>query len=220
MTTSAVGSTASSAGSTASGMAKAFRQADFLKIMLTEITNQNPMDPTDTSKMVDGMQKLQELANTTYQKYRSDITWAQNLVGKSVNVQQSSLTEAEKKALVDKGVNVDVGYGSVDGTVTSFRMVEETVYVTVQPADPTATAKEYPIDNVKQITPDARDPSVLANVAGNLLGRKADYWGASATDRASGTVSDVSWGSDGEILLTIGGKQVPYSHLVGISSAQ
>ena len=37
----------------------AFRDADFLAIMLAELANQDPFEPQETSKLVDNMRKLQ-----------------------------------------------------------------------------------------------------------------------------------------------------------------
>ena len=89
-------------GGAAETSQSAFRNADFLKIMLNELQNQNPLEPQDTGKLVENMQKLQDLANTTYSKFRNDIRWAQDLVGKSVEVQQVQGTPKEGRDLEEQ----------------------------------------------------------------------------------------------------------------------
>lgn len=193
--------------------AQAFRNADFLKIMLSELSNQDPMKPQETSAIVENMQKLQELANTQYTKFRSDISWGQQLLGQTVNVQQQMIGENEKQTLVNAGLNPDVGYGNKDGKVTSFRQVGETVYVTVGEFD-------YPIDNVKQVRPQAQtgnDPDYLANIAGNLLGRTVGYRLDDGT-MSQGQVTHVGYDTLGAVMLNINGLAVPYRNMIQIAT--
>ena len=185
---------------------KAFRQADFLKIMLAEVTSQSPFDPQDTGKMVENLQKLQELANTTYAKYRADITWAQQLVGQSVSVQQSPLTAAELQEATEQGLRPDVGYGQVTGPVTSFRTVKEKVWLTVG-------GKDYPIDNLKQVQPESAS-TALGSAAAAALGRQVG-WIDDAGQPRSGLVREIRQGADG-VILRIGDQDVPFARIRSI----
>jgi hypothetical protein len=199
--------TSTSASSPLASQNQAFRNADFLKIMLSELAHQDPMSPQDTSKIVENMQKLQELANTQFTKFRADVSWAQNLLGKEVNVQQSIIGEQERLQLVSQGLKPDVGYGSVTGKVDSFRQVGETVYVTVGD-------KDYPVDNIRQVVPEQQNnPQRLTDIASDLLGLTIGFYRETATDVGQGAVTNVSYGSDGEVMLTVGNEQVRYSHL-------
>lgn len=211
MATAGVTSTTSASG-LLDAQAQAFRNADFLKIMLSELAHQDPMQPQETSKIVENMQKLQELANTQYTKFRADLQWGQQLMGKNVNVQQQMIGEAEKQKLINAGLHPDVGFGNKDGKVTSFRQVGETVYVSIGDFD-------YPIDNVKQVRPDAEtgnDPDYLSNIAGNLLGRTVGYK-LDDGKMAQGKVTDVGYDTTGEVMLNINGLAIPYRNMVKIS---
>ena len=157
------------------------------------------------------MQKLQELANTQYTKYRNDLNWAQQLIGQQVNVQQIVTNDAGKKKLVDAGLNPDVGYQNVSGPVSSYRQVGEQVYLTV-------SGHDYPIDNVRQVVPRTNDPAHLETVASHLVGYKIGFSRKDATDVGTGVVSNVAFGADGEIMLTVGTEQVPYSHVHSIGT--
>lgn len=185
-----------------------FRQTDFLSIMLSEITHQDPFKPTETSKMVENMKMLQELANVQYQKFRDDIGWAQDLVGQTVTVQQVNVKPDEAMNLVERGITPDLGYGTVEGEVETYRTVGETVWVTIG-------GKDYPVDNVQRITPRGTDPATLAGVADSLLGRRATYLKDDGTT-GTGTVSDVTWDDAGDITLTIGGQKIPFAAVRGL----
>lgn len=203
-------SSSSSASSSIDGQQKAFRQADFLKVMLTEITNQSPLDPQETSKLVENMQKLQDLANTTYAKFRADVGWAQDLVGKDVTVQQVNADADELEKLRNKGVNPGTGFSNVNGRMTSFRVVDETVWVGVE-------GKDYPIDNVKQVLPNARDGAHLAEVAQSLLGRPVTY-SKDGGGTSTGLVSGVGYADDGSIVLNVNGEVVKQDSLLRINA--
>jgi flagellar hook assembly protein FlgD len=205
----ATSSKTDTAASAVDSSMKAFRQADFLKIMLTEVTNQSPLDPQDTGKMVDNMQKLQELANTTYTKFRNDVKWAQDMVGQTVSVSQQALTPDEKTKLVNKGLAPDVGYAQKTGVVGGFRVVDEVVYVGIN-------GKDYPIDNIKQVLPKGKDDSYLSQVANQMLGKTVAYADETGAIQ-SGAVKAVKWGDNGEdISLQIGDKAVDFAKVVQI----
>lgn len=213
MPVNAVGS-ASAGNATAANtldQQKSFRETDFMKIILAEITQQDPFKPQETGKIVDDMQKLQELANSKYEKFRDDQRWARDLIGQPVTVQQMAITKAEADKLRDQGIAADVGYGSKIGEVETYRVVGETVYVSVD-------GKDYPIDNVKQVQPKQRDGAYLAELSEGMLGRRIQYWGETPTDLAEGVVTAVSL-NNGDISLTVGGKQVPLDHVKRIGLA-
>ena len=207
-TTSAVSSSTSAGPTQSTDSASAFRNADFLKIMMAEVTNQSPLDPQDTSKLVDNMQKLQELANTTYTKFRDDLRWAQDLMGQSISVSQQPLTPKEKEKLVNQGLNPDVGYQQAAGAVSSFRVVNQTVYVQVN-------GKDYPVDSIRQVLPKAHDESYLAQVANQLIGRQVVYNGADGKP-ASGLVRSVQWDKDNQLRLEVGDKAVSFGDILQI----
>ncbi len=210
-TTSGVSGTSTGGGATPTDSTQAFRNADFLKIMLAEVTNQNPLEPQETSKLVDNMQKLQELANTTYQKFRGDINWAENLMGQTVSVQQQALDPKQKEALTNKGLNPDIGFQQVSGKVTGFRVVDQVVYVQVG-------AHDYPTDNVKQIVPDNHNAQYLATMADQMLGKTVVYTKADGT-AGNGKITSVSYDKDSELVMEIGSERVPYKNIKQIGVA-
>jgi flagellar hook assembly protein FlgD len=180
--------------------------------MLNELQNQNPLEPQDTSKLVENMQKLQDLANTTFTKFRNDIRWAQDLVGKQVEVQQVQGTPKQIEAWKNKNLVPDVGYLPVTGTVEGFRVVDESVWITIG-------GKQYPADNVKQVQPETaqQNSARLFELAGASLGRGITWY--DQDDKAvSAKVTDVRMDAAGQVLLIAGGQTVPWSAVKRISA--
>jgi len=203
--------TASSASS-AKASQQAFGSADFLSIMLSEITNQDPLNPSDTSKMVESMRQLQSMANTTNEKNRADITWAQQMVGSMVNVTQVVANEAQRTAYINYGLNPDVGYANKDIRVDGFRVVNQEVWV--QASD----GKNYPIDNVKQVLNNRFDTTALVETSNRLLGMNVSYISDTAKGtRSTGVVTSVGYNTDGKVTLAVNGGYVSYDSVVGIS---
>lgn len=202
-----------SAGGSQDNVQSAFRTADFLKVMLSELKSQDPLSPQDTSKIVENMQKLQELANTTFTKFRNDVRWAQDLMGQSVNVQQQGgLSEKEIADLASRGLTPDIGFANKEGTISSYRVVGEQVYVQVGDFD-------YPIDNVKQVTPKAKDPDTLTRIANELMGRSVGYQDKDHKAQ-QGTVTAIGWAKDGtsiDLELNGGKVTIPYASITAIT---
>ena len=184
------------------------READFMAIMLSEITNQDPFEPTETGKMVENMQKLQELTNANFEKFRDDIRWAQDLVGKEVTANQAYLTEREVQGLKDRGVDPELGFGVVEGRIDSYKVIGETVWVSVDD-------KDYKIDNIQQIKPPGADNMGNTNLADSLLGKQVTYIDDTLVP-VTGTVERVTWNGD-DINLTVDGKSVPFTSIKGLA---
>ncbi len=215
MTTNIAGTTAAGSSSNAAAAKanqQAFGSADFLSIMLSEITNQDPLNPSDTSKMVESMRQLQVLANTASEKFRADVTWAQQMVGQMVNVTQVVATPEQQQDMKDVGLNPDVGYGNKDIRIDGFRVIDQTVWVQAQ------DGKQYPIDNIKQVLNNRFDTDALAEISNRLLGMRVGYLsGIDGTTRKEGVVTGVGYDSDGKINLAVDGGYIRYDDVIAIS---
>jgi flagellar hook assembly protein FlgD len=216
MTTSSISGlngTNSSSGTVSAAKAnqQAFGDADFLTIMLTEITNQDPMAPSDTSKMVESMRQLQVLANTANEKFRADVTWAQQMSGSMVNVNQVGATEKEKTAYINAGLVPDVGYANKDIRVVGFRVVDQTVWVQGD------NGKDYPVDNIKQVRNNQFDTNALVETSSRLLGMRVGYLSGIDKTRTEGVVSSVGYDSLGKVVLGVNKGYVNYDDVVSIT---
>lgn len=212
MTSIAATSTLTSATAAASGSSSAYSGMtadDFIVIMLTELLNQDPLEPSKTSDMVVNMREVQELLNAQQEAERSDLEWASNLVGRTVTVSQSLLTQTEYDTLVDAGLSPDIGASSVTGTVTGFRSMSGSIWVSIDGHD-------YPVANVTSLDTAATTAATISELAAALVGRTVGYADATA-GAGSGTVTAVGVADDGSIALTVDGTEVPFSSLVSVS---
>lgn len=181
---------------------------DFVKIMLTELSNQDPTDPQKTSDMIANIREIQDLEQTKQEQKRSDLNWAGDLIGRGVTVSQSLVTNDQYDALVDAGLNPDVGSSTVTGTVTSYSIVNGEVWLKIGEND-------YPIDNVQSLAQKETDPTTFADLAGNLLGRTVEYEDASG-DLVSGTADGINSDGDGGYTISVDGAEVSISQLRSI----
>lgn len=187
----------------------AFRDADFLKIMLSELANQDPMEPMETSKLVENMQKVQDLANTRFERFRNDLSFAQEVMGKGITVTESNISEDEAQTLKDRGLNPAVGFDVVTGQVSSFRVVGEQVWVNIED-------KDYKLENLQRIEPETDGIDGKIGLANDLLGFFVSYSADTQGDNGAGLVSDIQWDQSGEVFLSVGGKFVPYENITSI----
>lgn len=203
--TSIAAAQSSSASSSSSDAYSGLTTDEFIKIMLTELVNQDPMEPAKTADMVENLREVQSLLASQQEEQRADLSWAGELVGRTVTVSQSLVTNSEYNALLEDGLNPDVGAGSVTGNVTSFAVVDDQVWIEVDGHD-------YPIDNVTSLDTASSTASTLTELGASLSGRTVSYEDASGTVR-SGTVTSVNLADDGSFTMTIDAVEVAFSSL-------
>lgn len=208
---STLSTTATTSSSSSTDAYSGMSSGDFIKIMLTELTQQDPFEPSKVSDMVTNIREIQSLLSAQEEDQRSDLSWGNELVGKTVTVGQTLLSESEYSGLVDDGLNPDVGSGTVTGTVTGFKVIDNQVWVGVGGLD-------YKIDNVQSMTPSTTnaDTSTLAEICGSFIGRTAGYVDAAGTAQ-SGVISSIKIGDDGSYTLVIGDDEVAFSSLTSVS---
>lgn len=112
----------------------AVSREQFLKILVTELTSQNPMDPLDNSQFLDQLVSLQSLEQTaamtdsfrTFERFLQ-MSSASSLIGKTV------------KGLDEKGA-------TVQGVVSKVVLDADKVQLVVG-------SKKVPVNSVQEITP-------------------------------------------------------------------
>jgi len=207
---SSIAATSTSTSTSSTDAYSGLTSADFMKIMLTELTQQNPLEPADTKDLIANLRELQGLLTEQVAKKRSDLSWASELVGQTVTVSQSLVTNDEYNGLVDSGLTPDIGASSASGTVDSYKVVDDEVWISVGGYD-------YPIDNVTATTPasGASNLATLAELGSSLNGRTIDYLDSSGSI-VSGTVTGVNIGDDGEYTLTVAGEEIRFSAMQSV----
>ena len=123
----------SSTPAAVTGGTKALSSADFLNLMIHQLSNQDPLNPTDSNQLLTQMSQISNLqSNSDMQASLASLTLQQsigaggNLIGKTIN-----------------GID---GYGNaVSGIVTSVKVIDKNVYLELD------NGHDLPMKNVTQI---------------------------------------------------------------------
>jgi len=94
---------------------KTLGQSDFLKLLTTQMTNQDPMNPISDTNQIAQLAQFSSLQSMNSLLTNSQLEGASNMIGKTVTASDSS------------------GY-SVRGTVDAAQMSSGSVYVTIDGA--------------------------------------------------------------------------------------
>jgi flagellar basal-body rod modification protein FlgD len=113
----ATGSTSVSSSTSVTGEAKQLGKQDFLKLLLAQLQNQDPMKPMDDTQMIAQMAQFSALEatqalNSTIQNSSNNQTIAQagGLIGKYIQANQAD-------GSIDSGVVSGVNFTTTDGVV-------------------------------------------------------------------------------------------------------
>ena len=127
--------TGSSSSDTVSGSQQTLTQNNFLQLLVSQMENQDPLDPQSDTQMAAQMAQFTSLQQTTAMSSSLSMMQADTLVGSTVNVQVDSKTSAS---------GVVSGVALVSGTPEV--MVNGTDYALSQitPITPAATGNTPP----------------------------------------------------------------------------
>jgi flagellar basal-body rod modification protein FlgD len=95
---------------------------DYMKLLVTQLQNQNPLDPMDNNQMASQLAQLSQLEqietlNTKFSDVvaTSQRSYASSLIGKQVSF---TVTDASGNPLTDDSGNDQIASGAVDGIIT------------------------------------------------------------------------------------------------------
>jgi flagellar basal-body rod modification protein FlgD len=108
----------------------------FYKLLISEMKNQNPLEPMSNTEFVSQLASFSALQNQSQSLYYANASYASSLVGKTVTVARSS----GSKLLVDTGV------------VESLQLVDGEFMVSVN-------GKQYTLANIMTIDANTRTPT-------------------------------------------------------------
>jgi flagellar basal-body rod modification protein FlgD len=114
---------------------KQLNSSDFIKMMITQLQNQDPMQPAKNEELMAQMAQIGQLqASTQLQDTLKTLT-LQNQIGSAGN-------------LIGKAVEgLDVNQDKINGLVTSVRVTQDGVYLELD------SGKELALQNVTGIAP-------------------------------------------------------------------
>ena len=95
-------------------------QADYMKLLITQLQNQNPLEPLDNNEMASQLAQFSQLQqlesmNTSFAKVlaTTELTYANSLIGKEVSFMLETETGATD---ITSGI-VEQVYNNVDGEI-------------------------------------------------------------------------------------------------------
>ena len=207
--TSAVNSAtlANSTKSSSNGMS-ALSSSDFMKLMITQLSNQDPLNPTDSNQMLGQISQISTLqSNTAMTQSLSTLTLQQsigaggNLVGKTVT-------------------GIDTDGNNITGVVNGVKVMNNKVYLAV--TDSNGNTNPMSMENLTQISNATSDASLvqqgmqtlaqqqsLGN-ASSLIGKYITATGSGNTPVA-GNVTGVALNQGAVYLKLDNGLSVPAS---------
>ena len=197
MPTSAVDSTTSSAS--ASSSVNRFAEMDseeFLKVLITELQNQDPLNPSDSTKVLEQLSSIRNIESQTQLQSQLESLVSQNSV--------SSASRMIGQYVVGK----DEDFNDVSGIVESMRIEDGEPILVVN--DGSATGARVPADSVSEVY-DLSDydsqvtqsllTSMLVLNSNDLIGRGVEGTDADGETR-SGIVTGVSL-QDDELMVEL-----------------
>jgi flagellar basal-body rod modification protein FlgD len=133
MSTTAVGSSTSSSASTGTNSKMNLKTEDFIKLMITQLQNQDPMEPAKNQELLAQMSQIGQLQTSEKLQgtlsqfgFQSQLASAGSLIGKTVT-------------------GMDAQQNDVDGIVTGIRVEDDTVNLELD------NGKTLPLSNVMTI---------------------------------------------------------------------
>lgn len=131
-TTGSTNSTSSSSSTTSAN--NSLTANDFIKFMVTQLQNQDPLDPTDSNEMLSQMSEIGQLQSST--DLQNSLT---------TMVQQNQIASASN--MIGKYVEgTDQNSNQVSGSVTAVQVTTNGVNLTIDTGD------TVPLNNVTAIT--------------------------------------------------------------------
>lgn len=217
---SAANSTSTTSTSTSTGQTQTLGQDAFLKLLMAQLSNQDPLQPSDPTTFVTQLSQFSMVEQSVQQSTTLN----------SIASQLQGLSGTQATALVGKNVTVQNTGMQWDGTFATTANVTlagaaQSVSVAVQDSQGN-TVRTMTLGpqqaGVLPITWDGRTDAGQAAPAGsysiNVSATAANQQSVAVSQTVSGQVSQVSLNNGVASLTLSNGTVVPISQLVGVSA--
>jgi len=193
----------------------ALGKEDFLKMLVAQLKNQdplNPMDGTDFTAQLAQFSSLEQLANLNAQIQNQALSMTSMAHSQAVNMIGKSVTVTETNSLAANGKPIEIGYSLAgDASQVLVRILDGSGNVVK-----TLTATDQK-SGQNSITWDM-NAGTRGDYTFQVLARDANGNDVTATASSTGTVAAVQF-KDNQIYVIVNGQQVPFSNVSYITQA-
>jgi flagellar basal-body rod modification protein FlgD len=208
-TTSSGSSAANSLGMTAT---------DFLKLLTTQLTNQDPLNPTDPSQFTNQLAQI----NMVEQETQVNQTLSQMLAAQGTSTMSMGVSYIGKEVLApgnsfsdSSGQSVNLAYKMPAGAAAGTIAITDSQGNVVYTGTPSFTQGITNFTWNGQTNSGATAPSGTYHLQVSAL--SASGQPLNVTSYTPGLVSGLETGSDGSLQLVVGNTTVPISSVIGVS---
>lgn len=194
---------------------KAMGKEDFLKMLVAQLKNQdplNPMDGTDFTAQLAQFSSLEQLSNLNTQIQNQTLSMTSMAHSQAVNMIGKNVTVSGTNTLSASGQPLDIGY-SLDGDASQVmvNILDKTgdVVETLSASDQKSGQNSITWNMSAGTRGDYTFQVLAKDLSGNDVG---------ATASTRGTVEAVQF-KDNQIYLIVNGQQVPFSDVTNITQA-
>jgi flagellar basal-body rod modification protein FlgD len=194
---------------------KALGKEDFLKMLVAQLKNQdplNPMDGTDFTAQLAQFSSLEQLSNLNTQIQNQTLSMTSMAHSQAVNMIGKSVTVSGTNTLTANGQPLDIGY-SLDGdasqVIISILDKLGNVVETLNASDQKSGQNSITWDMSAGTKGDYTFQVLAKDASGNDV---------TANASTKGTVEAVQF-KDNQIYLIVNGQQVPFSDVTHIAQA-
>ncbi|MBN2022560.1 MAG: hypothetical protein JW809_07170 [Pirellulales bacterium] len=198
---------------------------DFINLMITELQNQDPMNPMDTTQMLQQIGQIREISsNDRLSESLDAMLLGQNLATAANLIGQSVVAMDDSGKMVTGGIDRAVIEDGKAKLHLIQRIAEHYDSETGELVPEATTEHVISLANVAQILADDEDLALMAQkvaAAGELVGRSI-VGVASDGEVVTGTVDQIAL-EDGSIKLMVGSHRVDLAdltHVIGESDSE
>ncbi len=174
---------------------------EFVKIMITELQNQDPLEPNDSAAILEQLSSLRNIES-------------QQTMQESISKLVSENQFASASSMIGKNIDgLDTYYNNATGIVTAIRVVDNQTLLELD------TGQMVPMESVSSIYGDYTATQPQMDDVTDLIGKLVEYQEGANGLIAGAVVSGIETNADGIVFLVMDDDvetRVPIEQIIGV----